>query len=83
MVDLTTENEALMWDGMEKNSPEPKGRTFVKDGKFVEFVTMMKALVLVDMGSNFPATSPLNFRARSPRWKHVPPIPSFRHFSFR
>jgi len=30
--ELTTENEALMWGGMDKeNSPEPKGRTFVKE----------------------------------------------------
>ena len=33
--ELTVENEALMWGGMEKeNSPEPKGRTFVKEGEF-------------------------------------------------
>ena len=32
--DLVLENEALMWGGSEKeNSPEVKGRTFVKDGK--------------------------------------------------
>ena len=29
--ELTVENEALMWGGEKENSPETKGRTFVKD----------------------------------------------------
>ena len=29
--ELTTENEALMWESVKENSPEPRCRTYVKD----------------------------------------------------
>ena len=39
--ELTVENEALMWGGEKENSPETKGRTFVKDeGKTVQNIYM-------------------------------------------